>query len=302
METNIIDNHPDEVQTADIPDFLSPGAGQFNVFPLHNTNGKRYDCQPYSRKGYYKISLITGHTKLHYADKVLEFKHTALLFSNPYVPYAWEQIGEEQAGFFCLFSEEFIDQYGHIKDYPVFKPGGTPLFELNDVQATEIRSIFEKMLDEIESDFHYKYDLLRNLLMEVVFKALKMQPASEIHQDKSNASVRVATVFAELLERQFPIESLQQRIRLRFPAEYAAHLSIHINYLNRSLKKLTGETTSQLIAARIMQEARILLQHTDWNISEIAWTLGFEELPHFINFFKKNENLTPKYFRKEHGL
>lgn len=302
METNkgIIESN--DLQTVDIPDFLSPGAGQFNVFPLHNTNGKRYDCQPYNRKGYYKISLIKGHTKLHFADKILEFKNAALLFSNPLVPYAWEQISEEQTGFFCLFSEEFIDQYGHVKDYSVFKPGGTPLFELNEEQEAEIMLIFKKMRDEIELEFYYKYELLRHLVMEVVYKALKMQPLPEIQRNNSNAAVRVATVFAELLERQFPIESLQQRIRLRFPAEYAEHLSIHINYLNRTLKKLTGKTTSQLIAARIMQEARILLQHTDWNISEIAWTLGFDELPHFVNFFKKNEKLTPKYFRKEHNL
>lgn len=48
----------------------------------------------------------------------------------------------------------------------------------------------------------------------------------------------------------------------------------------------------------MMQEARSLLKHTDWNISEIAWCLGFEELPHFINLFKKNGILRPKSFRK----
>ena len=123
-----------------------------------------------------------------------------------------------------------------------------------------------------------------------------MQP-TESRPAESNGTVRIASLFTELLERQFPIESSQQRIRLRFPAEYAEHLSIHINHLNRSLKKVTGKTTSEHIADRIMQEARILLQHTNWNISEISWCLGFEELPHFINFFKKNEALTPKHFR-----
>jgi AraC-like DNA-binding protein len=302
MDKSTTSGYPNEIKTLAIPDLLKPGVGHFNIFPIQNINGQRFDCQPYTRRGFYKISLIKGHTRLHYADKILEFKNTALLFSNPYIPYSWEQMGEEQTGVFCLFSDEFTDQYSHIKDYPVFKPGGNPLYELDDAQEAAFGSIFEKMLYEIDTDFQYKYDLLRNLVMEVIYKALKMQPASEIPQDNSNAAVRVATVFAELLERQFPIESLQQRIRLRFPAEYAEHLSIHINYLNRTLKKLTGKTTSQLIAARIMQEARILLQHTDWNVSEIGWTLGFDELPHFINFFKKNEKLTPKYFRKGHSV
>ncbi|WP_261387820.1 helix-turn-helix domain-containing protein [Chitinophaga pinensis] len=89
-----------------------------------------------------------------------------------------------------------------------------------------------------------------------------------------------------------------QRIHFRYPAEFATQLSVHVNSLNRALKEITGKTTSQLIAERITQEARGLLKHTDWNISEISWCLGFEEPPHFINFFKKNEHLTPKSFRR----
>jgi AraC-like DNA-binding protein len=73
---------------------------------------------------------------------------------------------------------------------------------------------------------------------------------------------------------------------------------VHVNHLNRSLKEITGKTTSQLIRERVIREAKALLMHTDWNISEIAWCLGFEELPHFINYFKKDALLTPKAFRQ----
>lgn len=41
----------------------------------------------------------------------------------------------------------------------------------------------------------------------------------------------------------------------------------------------------------------ILLKQTNWNINEIAWCLGFEELSHFINFFKKNVQVSPKNYR-----
>jgi len=281
-----------------MPDYLQREMGQFNVFLIRNTAGNKVNCQPYSRKGFYKISLINGHTKLYYADKNLEFKSSALLFSNPYVPYSWEHIGEEQTGFFCVFTETFFDQHSHIKEYPVFKPGNTPMFELAPPQVEDISNIFRNMIREIESDFVYKYDSLRNMVFELVYTGLKLQPAESSVFTESNAGMRVATLFTELLERQFPIESPSQQMQLRSPADFAEHLSVHVNHLNRSLKKITGQTTSQLIATRVMQEARILLRHTDWNISEIAWCLGFEELPHFINFFKKAEALTPNNFRK----
>ena len=40
-------------------------------------------------------------------------------------------------------------------------------------------------------------------------------------------------------------------------------------------------------AERIVTEAKALLQHTDWNISDIAYSLGFEDPNYFNNFFKR---------------
>jgi len=85
---------------------------------------------------------------------------------------------------------------------------------------------------------------------------------------------------------------------LRHPVEFAEALAVHINQLNRSLKQITDKTTSQLIADRIVKEAKILLQDTEWNVTKIAWRLGFEDVTHFTKFFKKNSNQTPSAFRK----
>lgn len=283
-----------------MPEYLQQQIGQFNVFPLQNINGNgnKTNCQPYNRKGFYKISLIKGHTRLYYADQNLEFKENALLFSNPFVPYAWEHIGNEHAGFFCVFTETFMDKHMYIKDYPMFKPGNNPLFKLTSVQADMISQIFKNMLDEIESDFAYKYDVLRNRVFDLIYAALKVQPARNSTFSEPNSGARITSIFTELLERQFPIISPDQCMKLRSPADFAEHLAIHINHLNRTLKKVTGQTTSHLIAVRIAQEARILLRHTNWDISEIAWSLGFEDLSHFVHFFKKYETLTPKNFRR----
>ncbi len=281
-----------------MPDHLQREAGRFNVFSLFSTQEHQVNCQPYNRKGFYKISLLKGHSKFFYADKTLEFRQNALLFSNPNIPYSWELLDEEQTGYFCIFTEGFFSQFGNINDYPVFKPGNIPLFELNDAQFNAAGEIFQKMIAEIESDYFYKYDALRALTLELIHTALKLQPTESNPAGNSNAALRITSLLSELLERQFPIESLRQQLKLKHPVEFAQNLSVHVNYLNRSVKKITGKTTSQLIAARVMQEARTLLQHTNWNISEIAWCLGFEELSHFINFFKKNELLTPNRFRQ----
>jgi AraC-like DNA-binding protein len=57
------------------------------------------------------------------------------------------------------------------------------------------------------------------------------------------------------------------------------------------------KTTSQIIAGHILQEAKILLKHSPRNVSEIAYALGFNEVTHFNNFFKKHVQLSPLKFR-----
>jgi AraC-like DNA-binding protein len=80
---------------------------------------------------------------------------------------------------------------------------------------------------------------------------------------------------------------------LRTAKEYAERLAIHVNHLNKVLKENTGKTTTEIITSRMLQEAKILLKQTDWNVSEIAYSLGFEEVAHFSNFFKKQTSERP---------
>jgi AraC-like DNA-binding protein len=178
----------------------------------------------------------------------------------------------------------------------LFKIGGKPVFFVNESQTQYLSEIYLNMLEEIASDYVYKYDVLRNYLDILIHQALKMEPA-ESYFKHSNASSRIASLFIELLERQFPIDSPENSLRLKTAKDYAGSMSIHVNHLNRAVKEITGKTTTDHISARIIKEASALLTHTDWNISEIAYSLGFEYPTYFNNFFKKHTNLSPKSLR-----
>lgn len=49
---------------------------------------------------------------------------------------------------------------------------------------------------------------------------------------------------------------------------------------------------------QILQEAKVLLKYSNWNVSEVAYSLGFTEVTHFNNFSKKQLNQSPTQFRK----
>ncbi|AZA85555.1 AraC family transcriptional regulator [Chryseobacterium shandongense] len=283
------------------PKGLHKEIGHFNVFDIAQTLEKvRLTSEmPYNRRKYYKISLIRGRNKAEYADKIIQIKNNALLFATPKVPYHWVPEDTNQSGSFCVFTEDFFikdKSYNTLEDLPIFQPGNIPLFEIDDTLANEIEQLFRKIKKEIDSDYIFKYDLIRNYVLELIHYGQKLQPASKL-STSNDSSLRVVSLFIELLERQFPIESSDQRLQMKTAKDYADRLAVHVNYLNKKLKESTGKTTTEIIAERIVQEAKIMLRQTRWNISEISYALGFEEIAHFSNFFKKKTSLAPMEFR-----
>jgi AraC family transcriptional activator of pobA len=280
-----------------LPDNLQQDLGHFNVFRMKEIDGINDAPVKYSRRDFYKIALIRGRNIYHYADKSLEVDGSALMFFNPQVPYNWEGSGATD-GFFCIFKEAFFAEKmrGGVGELPMFALGGKPSYILSKPQDEHVSKIYEKMLEEIESDYPFKYDLIRNYVTELIHYALKMQPSESLYHHP-NANSRITSVFTELLERQFPIESPSQRFNLRSANDFAEQLAVHVNHLNRAIRETTGKTTTAHIAERIASEAIALLRHTNWNISEISYSLGFEEPAHFNNFFKKQTSQTPGSFR-----
>lgn len=284
-----------------LPPDIQQEIGHFNVFNVTDLfrHHREKPPMPYDRRAYYKISLIRGRSRAEYADKVIEIEQNALLFATPKVPYHWLPEDREQAGYFCVFTDEFLlpaKSGVRLDELPIFQPGGYPVFTITDAEYAEINAIFGKMAREITSAYAYKYDLLRTYVLELIHFGQKLQPATALYPAHT-ASARVTSLFVELLERQFPIETPQQKLQLRTAKDYADRLAIHVNHLNKVLKENTGRTTTELIGGRVIQEAKLLLKQTSWNISEISDSLGFAEVAHFSNFFKRQTTVSPGAFR-----
>jgi len=283
-----------------VPEGINKEIGHFNVFKIEDLFARKgYRVMPYNRRAYYKISMISGRNKAEYADKVVDIEKNALLFATPKIPYNWLPEDDDQHGYFCIFTHDFLVQNKSgvvLDDLPIFQPGGYPIFQLTDEASEDITFIFRKMYKELSSDYAFKYDLLRNYVLELIHYGQKLQPATSLYPSHT-ASARVSSLFIELLERQFPIESPHQKLGLRTAKDYADRLAVHVNHLNKVLKENTGKTTTEIISGRIVQEAKILLKQTDWNISEISYCLGFEQVAHFSNFFRKQTSFAPGSFR-----
>lgn len=248
------------------------------------------------RRDFYKMGLVDGDMTIDHGGQLLEIKGTVLFFVNPRVQHALVRRINRVSGYACIFTENFLPGR-ELQDSPLFRTGDNPVVPLNAEQAVFMTGLFEKMLAVYEGDYFHKGDLIKNCISLIIHEALRIQPAQHALTFKNGAS-RIAHLFSDLLERQFPIERSNEPLRLRSPQDYASHLTVHVNYLNRSVRETTGKSTSAHIAARIIAEAKALLQHSDWSVAEIAYALGFDYPAYFNNYFKRLTGSTPNSFRK----
>ncbi|MFH6996695.1 helix-turn-helix domain-containing protein [Flavobacterium sp. FlaQc-57] len=268
-------------------------------FKVYEVNGDVSKIPTYNRRDYYKICINTSESLIHYADRGIEIDGTILFFGNPHIPYSWEIVSPSYHGYACVFTEEFLkvnDRSESLHESPLFKIGGTPIFTLSTEQKVFIDSLFLKMIEEQDTDYVFKDDLIRNYINLILHESMKMQPTENFFKHK-NASSRITSLFLELLERQFPIETKDQPLALKTPQDYAQSLAVHVNHLNRSVKEVTGKPTTAHITERIIGEAKALLHHTDWSISDIGYSLGFEYPSYFNNYFKRLTGTIPKSLR-----
>lgn len=276
------------------------GAGHFAALRLDDFSAKSLAATTvYSRKDFYKISLITGHATYYHHDRAYLLKpgDATLIFTNCETPYRWEVHNGTCSGYSCMFTEDFLPLHTHIRpaDWSVFNDSGQSVFPLNPEEREAFTALFQKMLAEQTSTYQHKYDLLFVYVLECIHGALKLNPGQE-NRDHTAAS-RLADSFKTLLASQFPLVTPLQQIELRTPQAYADRLAIHVNYLNRVLKQVTGKTTTQLITERIIQEARALLLHSNWSVSQISDSLGFDEPTHFAKVFRKHTGQPPSAIR-----
>lgn len=98
--------------------------------------------------------------------------------------FNWEHPDNIRSGAFCIFNQHFFHQFGDLNQYSVFQPEGTHIFELTDEQIEKTTAIYERMFEEINSDYLHKYDVLRNLVFDLLHFAMKLQPTTNFDKQQ----------------------------------------------------------------------------------------------------------------------
>jgi len=252
-----------------------------------------------ARRDFYKIWLILDEGFLTLDDETIHIHQPAIVFLHPFVRYAFEPLVVTRSGYWCIFTAEFLNSASRdepLIDAGLFQTTGQ-VFMPDEASLGVIRFYFDRIVHEFSSSYITRYESCRNLVELLMHEGRKLESVTT-HTRQQNAAGRLTTRFLNLLESQYPITSPDEPLKLKKPADFASELAVHINHLNAVVQKITGKSTRQLLADRLLNESKALLYYSDWSVADIAYSLGFEYPNHFATFFKRNTGRTPLSLRK----
>jgi len=253
------------------------------------------------KSDFYKITFFTGQATILIGEKRIEVNGNALIFYNPDLTYLYETLSINGTGYACLFDNQFVTQnlFSNLfRESPLFNTQINPIYSLSETQIGEVIYCFEKMMEEDKNNYQHKYELILNYLQLIIHTAKKIRAEEVIVNKPLGPAAHITSQFLELLEKEFSTLN-DGMLTLKSAGDYANDIFIHVNGLNRAVKQITGNSTSEIIANRIAAEAKELLLYSTQTISQIAYLLGFQHPSNFNTFFKRHTSETPKAFRNK---
>lgn len=273
-------------------------SGSFRAEKYHLTEFTNNSAP--ARRDFYKIWLVENRGTLKHGNCTVDLKQSALIFLHPLVPYKFTPVDEDRSGYWCIFTGEFLSgstRFINLQNSTLFCADGASVCFPEKAALSIFRFLFDQIVAEHNSNYAHKLESIRNLTSCLIHQGQKLQSVSK-PRSQQTASVRLANMFFNLLEKQYPIASPKAPLQIKKPADFADKLSVHTNHLNAAIQQITGKSTSSHIADRMIAESRALLQYSDWTVADIAYSLGFDYPNHFTAFFKKHTGHTPLELRK----
>ncbi|MEQ1584316.1 MAG: helix-turn-helix transcriptional regulator [Cyclobacteriaceae bacterium] len=266
----------------------------FFCLRMEDTYPHTRDVMPPFKKDFYFVSFITnaGNTAIQYDDNNESQLDSFLVFQSPGHIYSWHR-DKKVKGYLIYFKKECFSFFrpDFEKEFPFFNVMQTNFFKINKKTFQKFEPYFQEVFDAYyaSSTNHFQIAALKFLTLLYELKGFAL--ASQQWQSGfSTPQQNLLHKFLQLVNNYY--------LEKRTVEEYADLLNITAHHLSQSVKQATGKNALSYINDRLISEAKSLIRHTEFDISEIGYQLNFSDPANFGKFFKRHAGVTPLEFRK----
>ncbi len=177
----------------------------------------------------------------------------------------------------------------------IISPGQSPVIHLNE-RADEFKNLFQMLFEESKHQTAQKARICQSLfysLLLMVMELVNEEVPVSTESDKLSKSERLGKEILSYVD-----EHLLSDISL---PQVAEAFNISPTYLSRLFKQVAGMPMMQYVIQRRIGEAQTLLMITDMSVGEIAVSVGYTNLSHFVKIFTQNVGISPRNYRKING-
>jgi AraC family transcriptional regulator, transcriptional activator of pobA len=254
------------------------------------------------RLNYYSLIWIkkgSGTLKADFA--AYEFHTDTLLAFSPYQPFMLESVAEIEGivlhfhpDFFCIHKHHREVSCNGVLFNNIYNP---PFVQVDEASKHTFDIVLAQITTEMEHLALAQYELLVSYLKIFLITASRLKVAQNDQ----------ATIDFANNKEPFILQDLKDNIETHFKTKHSASdYSDLLNISPKSLAKIAkshfNKTLTDLIAERIIIEAKRELFLTSKSVKEIAYDLGYDDEHYFSRFFKKNVDVSPQLYRETVGF
>ncbi len=249
------------------------------------TYSKLPTWRPRGRIDFQLLYIASGKAHFHFENSEEETIVSAgnMVLYRPKEPQKYEYYGTDQTEVYWVHFTgnnvtNILRSYGFANGQRVFYCGLDPIY----------RQLFRTMINELQMCKSSYPEMLEMYLRQIF---IRLQRYFFAAFTTNNIYVveeidRAATYFNEHYNEQINID------------EYARKNNVSTSGFIRNFRVCTGSTPMQYILSKRIYNAEILLKNPDYNVSEVAHIVGYDNPLYFSRAFKKVKGISPSAYRK----
>jgi AraC family transcriptional activator of pobA len=267
-----------------------------NILSRH-LESHQFINHPHKHNTYIVVLFVKG-TGEHQVDfDTFAVKPGSVFMLNPGQVHCWK-LSKDAEGYIFFHTKEFYDTIflqRKIDSFPFFYlQQNYPALYLKKENLSKITTFFAQINEEHIAQKKQFMEKIGSLI-DILYIEL-----THLYIDWEETHVALDSNYAKVKKLQKLIDE-NYKVR-KFPKDYAEMLNVSTRHLSRICQETLNKSTSQLIAERIITEAKRMLIYSDVTIYTVADELGYDDYSYFIRLFKTRTGLSPKEFQQRMKL